>query len=164
MKKIVSILCLFIVGCAQKETINKEKFVLPVTNYYQLQKKDIKTVDEVNIDSIVPITERKQLEEGIAANEKKYNFFVEAKDDEYADSTARDIEQMRQKLKSAENTTVLYYTVYHTVRFTDSDQVKRKRQSYFDITSDYKIKPNAVTEMDKSVGIKGEALYKRYSY
>src|SRR3954465_3498958 len=112
MKKLFPLLCLF-VGCSQKKgTVDKESFLLPVTNYYRLQTKEIKSVDEVTIDSIVPVTEKKQLEEGIATKEKKYYFFVEAKDDEYADSTARDIEQMKQKLKTAENKTTLYYTVY----------------------------------------------------
>lgn len=163
MKKLLPIL-FFITGCSQLDTVDKASFALPIKNYYLLQTKDIKSVDDVSIDSIVPVTEKKRLEDGIAANEKRYSYFVEAKDDEYADSTAKDIEQMQQKLKTADNNKLLYYTVYHTVQFTGNDLVKRRRQSNFDITSDYKIRPNAVTERDKLEGIKGEELYKPYSY
>jgi hypothetical protein len=159
------ILILFLVSsCSQTDTIVKENFVLPLKNYYLFQTKDIKSVDDVIIDSIVPITERKQLEDSIASNEKRFYFFVEAKDDEYADSTAIEIKRMKQKLETAENKSILYYSVYHTVKFSGNDQVRRKRQSQLNITHDYKIRPNAVTEMDKLTGVKGEELYKPYKY
>lgn len=163
MKKLLLILLVTIVSCSQQDIIYKDRFAGAVKDYYLTQTKNIRSVDDVSIDSIVAITERKQLEAAIAFNEKRYTYFVEAKDDEYADSTAKDIEQMQQKLKSAENSAVLYYTVYHTIKFTGIDQVQRRRQSYFDITSDYKIRPNTVTQRDQLEGIKGEEI-KRYSY
>ena len=161
MKKLLPILLWAIVSCNQQDTINKDKFILSVKNYYLMQTKDIKSIDDLKIDSIVPVTEKRQLEDAIAFNEKRYYYFIEAKDDEYADSTAKNIEQMQRKLKTAESSTVLYYTVYHTIKFTGNDQVPRKRQSYFDITSDYQIKPNAVTEKDQLEGIKGERIYNK---
>ena len=164
MKKLLPILFLCIVSCNQKESIDKDKFILSIKNYYMLQTKDVKSVDEVSIDSIVPVTEKKQLEDSLQVKEKKYYFFIEAKDDEYADSAAKDMERIQQRLRKAESTIPVYYTVYHTVRFTANDMTKRKRESNFNITSDYQIRPNAVTDRDKTEGIKAEPLYKPYKY
>lgn len=164
MKKILPVLLVAIISCTEQDIVSKDQFAGVVRNYYLMQRSNIKSIDDLSIDSIVPITEKKRLEDAIAYNEKRYYFFVEAKDDEYADSTAKDIGQMQEKLKTAENSTVLYYTVYHTVKFTGNDEVQRMRQSYFDITRDYKIRPNVVTERDKLEGVKGERLYKQYAY
>lgn len=164
MKKSLSILLLFFVSCGHKESIDKNRFILSIKNYYLLQTKDIKSVEDVSIDSIVPVTEKKQLEIALLAKEKKYNYFIEAKDDEFADSTARDMEQIQPKLKTAENSVPVFYTVYHTVKFTGSDMIRRARQSNLDLSTDYKIQANEVTEIDKTQGIKAGPLYKQYSY
>src|SRR4051794_19691951 len=103
MKRMMILFLFLVSSCNQTDKIVKENFVLPVKNYYLFQTKDIKSVDDVTIDSIVPITERKQLEDSIASNEKRFYFFVEAKDDEFADSTAIEIKRMKQKLETAEN-------------------------------------------------------------
>lgn len=163
MKKLIPILLLSIISCNQKDIIDKDRITLSIKNYYAQHPKDIKSIDDVTIDSIVPMTEKKQLEDDISASEKKYYYFVEAKDDEYADSTAKKIEKMQLKLKTAEDKTLLYYAVYHTIKFTGPDLRKRKRQSNLNMEKDYTIRPNSVTESDKIEGIKGEELYKPYS-
>jgi hypothetical protein len=164
MKKLFPILFVSIIGCSHNNSIDKEKFSSLVKNYYLAQTKDIKSIEDVSIDSIVAVTERRQLEDAIGVKEKKYYYFIEAKDDEYADSTAKDIEQLQQNLKTADNTTPVFYTVYHTVKFIDRDMIPRRRQSNLDVTTDYEIRPNAVTEKDKIEGVKAEKRYKSNSY
>src|SRR3954471_8159544 len=98
MKKLLPILFLFLFGCGHKESVDKEKCGVLIKNYYLLYTHDVKGVDNVNIDSIVPVTEKKQMENTIRKSEKKYYYFIEAKDDEYADSTAKVIEKLQQEL------------------------------------------------------------------
>jgi hypothetical protein len=157
-------LLLFILSCSRNDSIDKDKLAGVIKNYYLLYKKDVKGVEDLVIDSIVPVTKKRQIENSIRESEKKYYYFIEAKDDEYADSTARDIEKLEQELTTAENKRALYYTVYYRLKFIASDMSPRKRQSNLDITSDYKIRPNEVTEKDKTEGIKGEKIFKEYSY
>jgi hypothetical protein len=165
MRKMLPLVVIFFFSCGKKEAVSKERIAEVTRNYYLFQTRDVQSIDDLIIDSIVSVTEKKQLENALQSNEKKYTYFIEAKDDEYADSTSREIERLQEKLKKADDTELLFFTVYHTISFTGKDRIPRKRQSNLDITTDYKIKPNAVTEGDLKEGVKGERLYKKpYSF
>ena len=165
MRNIIFILVVLLISCGQQEVVSKERIAEVTRDYYLFHTRDVKSIEELTIDSIVQVTEKKQLQAAIQTNEKKYTFFVEARDNEYADSTAKEIERLQQLLKTANDTELLFFTAYHTISYTGKDRMPRKRQSHLDITPDYKIKANAVTESDLKEGVKGETLYKKpYSF
>ena len=118
---------LFILSCSRNDSIDKDKLAGAIKNYYLLYKKDVKGIEDLVIDSIVPVTKKRQIENSIRESEKKYYYFIEAKDDEYADSTARDIEKLQQELTTAENTRALYYTVYYRTQIHCAGYVSEKK-------------------------------------